>query len=85
VIVQQAAAQSPAIVQQPAAQLLEPAPQLVSQIPWGHNMVLLDKCKSPGEALFYVKKTIQNNWSRAVLTHQIESALHLREGAPRLE
>lgn len=79
-IVQQAAAQSPAIVQQPAAQLLEPAPLLVSQIPWGHNMLLLDKCKSPAEALFYVQKTIQNNWSRAVLTHQIESGLHLREG-----
>lgn len=66
--------------QQLAAQLPENAPQLVTQIPWGHNLVLLDKCQATSEALFYVQKTIQNNWSRAVLTHQIESGLHLREG-----
>ncbi len=54
--------------------------QLVAQIPWGHNSVLLDKLSDPADALFYVQKTIENNWSRAVLTHQIESGLHLREG-----
>ncbi|MCP4344660.1 MAG: DUF1016 domain-containing protein [Desulfobacterales bacterium] len=31
-------------------------------------------------ALFYVQKTIQNNWSRSVLTHQIEKNLFAREG-----
>lgn len=78
---QQAAAQlEDAKGQQLAAQLSENAPQLVTQIPWGHNLVLLDKCQATSEALFYVQKTIQNNWSRAVLTHQIESGLHLREG-----
>lgn len=56
------------------------AAQLVSQIPWGHNILLLQKLESPSDAVFYVKKTIENNWSRAVLTHQIESGLHLREG-----
>lgn len=54
--------------------------QLVAQIPWGHNSVLLEKLTDPIDALFYVQKTIENNWSRAVLTHQIESGLHLREG-----
>lgn len=54
--------------------------QLVAQIPWGHNSVLLEKLSDPADALFYVQKTIENNWSRAVLTHQIESGLHLREG-----
>ncbi len=43
-------------------------------------MVLLDKLDNPVDALFYVQKTIENNWSRSVLTHQIESGLHLREG-----
>jgi len=56
------------------------AAQLVSQIPWGHNVVIIQKLKDPTEALFYVQKTIENNWSRAVLTHQIESGLHLRAG-----
>ncbi len=56
------------------------AQQLVSQIPWGHNLVILSKTESREEALFYVQKTIQNNWSRAVLTHQIEGGLFEREG-----
>lgn len=36
--------------------------QLVAQIPWGHNLVIISKTKNPNEALFYVQKTIQNNW-----------------------
>jgi predicted nuclease of restriction endonuclease-like (RecB) superfamily len=58
----------------------EIAKQLVSQIPWGHNLVIITKIKNYEEALFYVQKTIENNWSRAVLTHQIESKLYQREG-----
>ncbi len=54
--------------------------QLVAQIPWGHNIVIITKTKNQEEALFYVEKTIQNNWSRAVLTHQIEGGLFQREG-----
>ena len=79
-VMQQAAAQAPAIVQQVAAQLVKPENPLLFQIPWGHNLLLLDKLPSPADALFYVQKTIEHNWSRAVLTHQIESGLHLREG-----
>jgi len=56
------------------------AKQLVSQIPWGHNLVIVRKIKAVDEALFYVQKTIQNNWSRAVLTHHIEGGLYRREG-----
>jgi predicted nuclease of restriction endonuclease-like (RecB) superfamily len=56
------------------------AKQLVAQIPWGHNLTIIGKVKDVDEALFYVQKTIQNNWSRSVLTHQIESQLYLRSG-----
>jgi len=52
--------------------------QLVAQIPWGHNLLVINKIKDGGEALFYVQKTIENNWSRTVLTHQIESELYHR-------
>lgn len=65
---------------QAVAESTSNAPQLVAQIPWGHNGVILEKLDDPSDALFYVQKTIENNWSRAVLTHQIESGLHLREG-----
>jgi predicted nuclease of restriction endonuclease-like (RecB) superfamily len=50
------------------------------QIPWGHNLVIISKCKDVAEALFYVWQTIENNWSRNVLTHQIESGLYERQG-----
>lgn len=52
----------------------------IMQIPWGHNIVIISKCKNIEEADFYIKKTIQNNWSRAMLTHHIESGLYAREG-----
>ena len=70
------------IVQQAAAQLDNAlyVQQLVSQIPWWHNVIIISKVKEQDEALFYVQQTIQNNWSRAVLTHHIESRLFQREG-----
>ncbi len=52
----------------------------LTQIPWGHNRVIISKCKNTKRALFYVQKTIENGWSRSVLTHQIESGLYEREG-----
>jgi len=58
---------------------LQPVAQLV-QIPWGHNLVIISKCKSPAEALFYVEHTQQHGWSRNVLLLQIESGLYQREG-----
>ena len=58
----------------------EIAKQLATQIPWWHNVVILTKTKNTDEALFYVQKTILNNWSRSVLTHHIESNLFKREG-----
>jgi predicted nuclease of restriction endonuclease-like (RecB) superfamily len=55
--------------------------QLGGQIPWKHNCVLLDRVKDPKQRLWYIEKTIQNGWSRAVLEHQIESRLIDRIGA----
>ena len=71
-IAKQAAAQldQSAIGQQPAAQLENAlyVQQLVSQIPWWHNVIIISKIKEQDEALFYVQQTIQNNWSWSVLT-----------------
>ena len=49
-------------------------------IPWGHHVVLLDKAKSVEEALFYLQQTIEHNWSRAILSLQIEQDLYKRQG-----
>lgn len=54
--------------------------QLVAQIPWGHNVRILDKIKDQTEREFYIRKTIENGWSRNVLEIQIETGLHLRQG-----
>jgi len=54
--------------------------ELLTQIPWGQNIVIITKCGTVQEAIFYVQETILNGWSRAVLTHQIESNLYTRQG-----
>lgn len=66
-----------AIAKQPVSQL---AVETITQIPWGHNIVIISKCKNIREAIFYVQNTLQCNWSRNVLVHQIESGLYKREG-----
>lgn len=56
------------------------AKQLATQIPWWHNVVIFTKIKAPQEARFYLQKTLEHGWSRAVLTHHIEGGLYHREG-----
>lgn len=58
----------------------EKVQQVVGQIPWGHNVLIITKTDSIEEALFYVLKTTENNWSRAVLAHQIDLDLYQRAG-----
>lgn len=55
-------------------------PQVVAEIPWGHNVVLMEKIKDPVERLWYGEQAIAHGWSRAVLMHHIESKLHGRQG-----
>ncbi len=52
----------------------------LSQIPWGHHILILTKVKEKEAALFYVRQTIEHNWSRAVLGLQIEQNLYARQG-----
>ncbi len=54
--------------------------QVVGQLPWGHNLVLLTKLKEPKERLFYAQKVIEHNWSRNVMVMQIETRLIERQG-----
>lgn len=59
-------------------------PQIVDElcmVPWGHHRYIIDKCKGDTEkALFYVRKTIENNWSRAVLLNWLDTNLYERQG-----
>ena len=54
--------------------------QSIFMIPWGHHKLILDKCKEQEKALFFVNKTIENNWSRAVLLIFLDTKLFERQG-----
>lgn len=51
-----------------------------AQIPWGHNMVILDKIEKQDQRLWYIQQTIENGWSRSMLEMWIESDLYKRQG-----
>ena len=53
--------------------------QVVAQIPWGHNVVLLDKISDADERNWYIEACRKNGWSRNVLVHQIENGLYQRQ------
>lgn len=50
-----------------------------AQIPWSHNIAILNKVNDLDERIWYIKKTVENGWSHAVLVHQIESKLYERQ------
>lgn len=53
----------------------------IFSVPWGHHMVLVDKCPGDSEkALFYVRQVIENGWSRAMLLNFIGTGLYERQG-----
>ena len=54
--------------------------QVVGQIPWGHNLRILDLLKDPDDREWYARAVLQHGWSRNVLVHQIETGLRHREG-----
>lgn len=50
-------------------------------IPWGHNIAIIDNCKGDKEkALFFVDQVIKNGWSRAVLLNFLDTDLYERKG-----
>lgn len=52
----------------------------VSQIPWGHNILLLQRVDTLPKRLWYAQQTIENGWSRDMLATWIESDLYSRQG-----
>lgn len=54
--------------------------QAVGQLPWGHNIVLLTRIKSPADRLAYAEAALANGWSRSVLVTQIDRRVLQRQG-----
>lgn len=54
---------------------------VLAQLPWYHQLALLDKLKCPEDRRWYAAKAIEHNWSRNVLVMQIETHLLQRSGS----
>ena len=62
-------------------QVVERFMQDVFTVPWGHHRLLIDKCKGDAnKALFYVRQTLENGWSRDMLLNIISTGLYERQG-----
>jgi predicted nuclease of restriction endonuclease-like (RecB) superfamily len=70
-------AKSSAKLSQPATEL--PPPETLA-IPWFHNVLLIQKVKDARLRLWYAAQASLHGWSRNILTLQIESSLHKRQG-----
>ncbi len=67
------------IGKQPVSQL-ENIKKLISEIPWGHNILLLQKIKDNQIRLWYIEQIINNGWNRDALASMIKSEIHKRQG-----
>lgn len=59
--------------------------QSVAVLPWGHNLLLMSKCKNPEEIYFYATRSMELGWTRDVLLNYIKAdAFSTREEQPKL-
>jgi len=55
-------------------------PQAVAQLPWGHNILLIEKVKDADRRSWYVQKALKEGWSRDTLAMMIKNDLYKRQG-----
>ena len=55
--------------------------EVLAQMPWYHQLALLDKLDNPESRCWYAAQAIEHNWSRNILVMQIETRLLARSGA----
>lgn len=63
--------------QQPVAQISE---DVFFSVPWGHHLYILSQCNDVERAVFYLNKTVENGWSRAVLLNFLDTNPYERQG-----
>ncbi|MCP5051653.1 MAG: DUF1016 domain-containing protein [bacterium] len=69
----------PSILPQPVAKL-DKILSLITELPWGHNSLLMEKIKDLQKREWYMEKCLEFGWSRNILAIHIESRLFEREG-----
>lgn len=55
-------------------------PLAFSFVPWGHHVEIITKCKDIDEALFYIRQTINEGWSRSTLVNCLHAKLYQTQG-----
>ena len=51
-------------------------PEILLGVPWRHQTVIVSKCDTINEALFYLNKVVENNMSRTELEYVVKSQLY---------
>lgn len=55
-------------------------PELFGFVPWRHHVEIITKCSDINEAVFYLRKTLQEGWSRNALLNAIGANLYQKAG-----
>ncbi len=54
--------------------------QLVAKIPWGHNILLIEKIKDIATRVWYMQQALDQGWSKDILLLMIKSCAYERQG-----
>ncbi|MGB9498960.1 MAG: DUF1016 N-terminal domain-containing protein [Dissulfuribacterales bacterium] len=52
--------------------------QAVAELPWGHNLLIMNKISDIEARMYYIENTRQMGWSRNVLLNQIKAEVYER-------
>lgn len=58
-----------------------PFPAIFSYVPWMHHVLIMQKCKTIDEALFYIRRTVEEGLSRNALDNSIRADMYHSMGA----
>lgn len=61
-------------------EISEDFPLSFALVPWRHHVEIITKCKTIKEAIFYIRKTIEQGLSRSALINCIKSNLYEHQG-----
>lgn len=62
------------------SEIVMPFPEIFGLIPWGHHLDIIRHTNTLQEAVFYIKKTIQENWNRPTLQRFLKDELYNKQG-----
>ncbi len=68
-------------IDSPGKSVSAKVPQAVALLPWGHNMLLIERIKDQTERFWYAEQVHMQGWSRDSLLQMIKSNAYARQGS----